>query len=246
MQRSGYGLVLWRQEVVVVLAAVLLTGLSGCRKSSASPEVSNAANSALVDFSGNVVKISDGDTVQVMRDGRAVKIRLYGIDAPEKTQAFGQRAKQFTGEAVFGKVVTVKVHDTDRYGRTVAEIIEPDGKSLNEELVRAGLAWWYRNFAKKEQRFEVLEQEARAAKRGLWADAHPVPPWEFRHPRGNLSEESDEGPDGVRDAVGNKKSRLYRLRGCPGFAAVSGPNRVEFASAEEAEAQGYKRASNCK
>jgi micrococcal nuclease len=83
------------------------------------------------DFSGRVVGISDGDTITVMHDGRAEKIRLYGIDAPEKGQAFGNRAKQFVAALAFGKKVKVEARDQDRYGRTVADVILPDGRNLN-------------------------------------------------------------------------------------------------------------------
>ena len=99
------------------------------------------------DFSGRVVGVSDGDTIKVMHNGRAEKIRLHGIDCPEKAQPFGTRAKQFTSEMVFGKTVTLHVTDTDKYGRTVADVILPDGRSLNRELVAAGLAWWYRKYS---------------------------------------------------------------------------------------------------
>jgi hypothetical protein len=80
------------------------------------------------DFTGKVVGITDGDTIRVMHDDAAEKIRLWGIDCPESKQAFGTRAKQFTGDLAFGKVVNVRVRDTDRYHRTVAEIILPDGR----------------------------------------------------------------------------------------------------------------------
>ena len=135
------------------------------------------------DFSGKVV--ADGDTVSVLRDGtNTVKIRLNGIDCPEKRQAFGTRAKQFTSDLAFGKTVTVIEKEKDRYGRTVGEIILPDGRSLNRELVRAGFAWWYRHYAPKDAELEALEAEARAGKLGLWIDlntaAPPVPPWAYR------------------------------------------------------------------
>jgi endonuclease YncB( thermonuclease family) len=132
------------------------------------------------DFIGKVVGITDGDTIRVMHDGAAEKIRLWGIDCPESKQAFGTRAKQFTGDLAFGKVVNVRVRDTDRYHRTVAEIILPDGRNLNQELVRAGLAWWYQRYARHETILQDLEREARQARRGLWADKDPIPPWEWR------------------------------------------------------------------
>jgi endonuclease YncB( thermonuclease family) len=135
------------------------------------------------DFSGRVVAISDGDTIKVMHDGGAERVRLYGIDCPEKAQPWGTRARQFTGDLVFGRTVTVRVRDVDRYGRTVGEVILPDGQSLNRELVRAGLAWWYRQFAKHDRELGPLEAEARRAQRGLWSDPLPVPPWEWRRER---------------------------------------------------------------
>jgi endonuclease YncB( thermonuclease family) len=134
---------------------------------------------AYADFSGRIVGISDGDTIKVMHIGRAEKVRLYGIDCPEKGQAYGNKAKQFTSEMVFGKTVTVHVTDTDRYGRTVADVILPDGRVLNRELVAAGLAWWYRRYS-QDASLGQLEAEARAAQQGLWADPNPVPPWCWR------------------------------------------------------------------
>ena len=132
------------------------------------------------EFSGEVVGVADGDTITVMHNGKGERIRLHGIDCPEKRQAFGKKAKQFTSELVFGKTITVTVLDVDRYGRTVGEVILPDGPVLNHELVRAGLAWWYRKYAPDDGTLAQLEADARAAKRGLWADAEPVPPWEWR------------------------------------------------------------------
>jgi micrococcal nuclease len=115
-----------------------------------------------------------------LQDGVSKRIRLWGIDAPEMNQAFGSRAKQFTGDLAFGKAVTLRVHDVDRYGRQVAKIILPDGRNLNREIVAAGLAWWYRQYAKHDTELERLEAQAKTAKRGLWADIDPMPPWEFR------------------------------------------------------------------
>src|SRR5438128_12641647 len=99
------------------------------------------------EFNSRVVSIQDGDTIEVMHDGRGERIRLAEIDCPEHTQAFGEKAKEFTGDMVFGKDVTVKVRDTDRYGRTVGEVILDGNRSLNRELVAAGLAWWYRQYS---------------------------------------------------------------------------------------------------
>jgi endonuclease YncB( thermonuclease family) len=130
-------------------------------------------------FTGKVVGVTDGDTIKVMRSGKAEKIRLAGIDCPERKQAYGTRAKQFTSDMAFGKVVTVKVETVDQYGRTVGEVILPDGRSLNHELVKAGFAWWYRQYS-RDISLGQLEEEARIAKRGLWADPNAIPPWEYR------------------------------------------------------------------
>lgn len=131
------------------------------------------------DFTGKVVGVSDGDTIKVMQVGRAIRVRLQGIDCPESRQAYGTRAKQFTADLVFGKTVAVQVRGTDQYGRILGEVILPDGRSLNRELVRNGYAWWYRRYS-NDPVFQQLEEEARRERRGLWRDRNPLPPWEFR------------------------------------------------------------------
>jgi len=138
-----------------------------------------AGQTLAADFTGRVVGVSDGDTITVLHNGKGEQIRLHGIDSPEKRQAFGHRAKQFTSNLVFAKTVMVQVMDRDRYGRTVGVVLLPDGRSLNHELVRAGLAWMYRRYT-NDQSLSGLEEEARGARRGLWADPDAVPPWEWR------------------------------------------------------------------
>ena len=138
---------------------------------------------AFADFTGKVVAVKDGDTLEVLTGGVAVRVRLSGIDCPKKGQAFGQRAKQDASALAFGKTVEVRDTGRDRYGRTVGEVMLQDGRSLNRELVRAGLAWWYRQYARKDTALEALEKAAREAKAGLWADADPVPPWNWRKDR---------------------------------------------------------------
>ena len=138
-------------------------------------------------FTGEVVRVIDGDTIRVMHLSRAKKIRLADVDTPEYKQAFGTQAKQFTSDLVRGKEVSVKVEGLDRHGRRVAEVILPDGRSLNRELVRAGFAWWNRKYS-EDNTLGQLEEEARTAKRGLWADPEPLPPWEFRKRQKALDE----------------------------------------------------------
>lgn len=137
------------------------------------------ASSVYADFSGKVVGVIEGDLIRVMHHGKAEQVRLQGIDCPKKKQAFGTSAKQFTSDQAFGKVVTVQEKGHDRYGRTLADVILPDGQNLNHELLKAGLAWWFRKYS-KDASLGDLEDEARLAMRGLWADPQPVPPWEWR------------------------------------------------------------------
>lgn len=132
-------------------------------------------------FAGVVVKIHDGDTISVVRRGHAEKVRLAGIDCPELRQSFGHRAKNFTSRLASGQMVTVRVQGSDDYGRRLGVVLLPDGRSLNGELVAAGLAWKMKT--SKNKQLVQLEQTARRAKRGLWADDDPTPPWEYRKTR---------------------------------------------------------------
>ena len=128
-------------------------------------------------FTGKVVGVSDGDTISVMWGSQAEKVRLRGIDAPEKAQPFGERAKQFTSNQAFGKTVTVQVSEIDYYDRYIGVVTLPDGSVLNSNIVRNGYAWWYRPYAPDAKLLGDYEQEARAARRGLWADYAPRAPW---------------------------------------------------------------------
>ena len=146
------------------------------------------------DFTGKVVNVADGDTITVL-DGtnRQHKIRLAGIDAPESKQVFGDRSKQWLVDMVHGKTVRADCTKTDRYGREVCKVwVRPAdcpecGATLdvNHAQISAGLAWWYRAYAKEQSpedrgRYESEENEARLRKRGLWVDDAPAPPWEWR------------------------------------------------------------------
>jgi endonuclease YncB( thermonuclease family) len=129
-----------------------------------------------------VVGITDGDTITVLQAGRPTVIRLHGIDAPEIGQAFGTRAKQCAAALAFRQTIIVSFRGRDRYGRAIGDVTLPDGRSLNQELVRAGCAWWFRRYS-ADSRLATLEAEARSGRRGLWADPHPLPPWEWRDSR---------------------------------------------------------------
>lgn len=128
---------------------------------------------------GSVVGVADGDTLTILvNEHEQIKVRLAEIDAPEKAQPFGQRSKQSLSDLCFGKDAVLQKTDTDRYGRTVAKV-HCAGIDANAKQIRVGLAWAYRKYL-HDQSFLNLESEARTAKRGLWIDSDPVPPWEYR------------------------------------------------------------------
>jgi endonuclease YncB( thermonuclease family) len=129
---------------------------------------------------GRVIGVSDGDTITILDAQKAQhKIRLAEIDAPESHQAFGEKSKQALSALVFNREVTVVVATKDRYGRDVGRVYVNE-QDVNAEQVRAGMAWIYTRYA-SDAALAPLEQAARAARLGLWADASPIPPWEFRH-----------------------------------------------------------------
>jgi len=135
-------------------------------------------------FEGRVVGVIDGDTLDVLVDGTPVRIRLAGIDTPERGQPWAARSKRALAERVAGRSVRVNAVEVDRYGRTVGEVYA-DGVCVGCELVREGHAWVYRYFSDDPVLLE-LEAEARAARRGLWGlpETQRQPPWEWRrqHP----------------------------------------------------------------
>ena len=139
-------------------------------------------------LSGTVVGVSDGDTITVLDANREQhKIRVAGIDAPEKAQPFGQRSKGSLSTLVFGKDVDVQWSKRDRYKRIVGKVLVTDPTCQRQcaAQVTAGPAWWYRKYAKEQsaedaQRYEFAEQEARSHRAGLWSDGQPMPPWDWR------------------------------------------------------------------
>ncbi len=126
-------------------------------------------------------KVSDGDTIKVTCNGRKVKIRLYGVDTPETSQRHGLEATQYTKQVVLGKTVDIRVIDTDRYGRSVAMVMQGD-LNLNEMLVRNGYAWVYGRYCKESfcDDFKSYEKRARQQHMGLGVDNGPTAPWDYR------------------------------------------------------------------
>lgn len=134
-------------------------------------------------FEGKVIGIKDGDTFEILYDSIPERVRLAEIDCPEKSQAFGKNARQYASDLCFGKTVTVTSDGKrDRYGRVVGTITTREGVNVNEELVKAGLAWHYKQYSKSTT-LDGIEQRARDKKLGLWADKDPFAPWEWRKAR---------------------------------------------------------------
>ena len=152
------------------------------------------------EFSGRVVAVKDGDTLEVLGGSKTERIRIADIDCPEMGQSFGSKAKQLTSSLVFRKEVVVKSTGRDRYGRMIGEVFV-DGENLGEELVKSGAAWWFQKYSSK-GRLRELEVEARNKKCGLWAGKNPIAPWDWRiqkrtrsRNKANNDEEHEKGGD---------------------------------------------------
>lgn len=142
-------------------------------------------------WQGKVASVHDGDSLRVVRleDRRHIKVRLSGIDAPEmsvkgrwQAQPYCKASRDLLREILpVGSIVTIVDMGTDKYGRTLATVVSlPDGRVVQEELLRSGLAWVYRRYCKSCDYWIQLEEDARKNMRGLWRDNHPIPPWEWR------------------------------------------------------------------
>ena len=136
-------------------------------------------------LTGRVVRVTDGDTIVVLDSSNVQhKVRLTGIDAPERKQAFGTKSKDHLSDLVAGKFVVVDYNKRDRYQRILGKVLLSD-QDMNLEQIKAGLAWHYKKYQKDQEPadrdiYSKAEVEAREARRGLWHDPEPVPPWEYR------------------------------------------------------------------
>ena len=127
---------------------------------------------------GIVVKVYDGDTITLQNNNGTYKIRLAGIDAPESRQAYGNVSRNYLYNMVRDRFVYAEVQNKDRYGRYVAKIML-DNTDVNAEMLRAGLAWHYKQYNNNYE-YAMLEQEAKKNRRGLWIEKNPIPPWIYR------------------------------------------------------------------
>lgn len=132
-------------------------------------------------FTAQVVRILDGDTMEVLYQKNPIKIRLADIDSPEKrgSQPYGSQAKQALSDLCFGQEVTVYGQKTDRNGRLIAVIKNQQKQIVNQEMVKQGMAWHYKKYS-TDPIYAHLEKTARENKVGLWADKNPIAPWIWR------------------------------------------------------------------
>ena len=137
-------------------------------------------NSFSQNIKGKVTAITDGDTFKLLKkDSTLIRVRIANIDCPERKQPFSKRAKQFTSDAIFNKVVEIQVLKKDRYGRFIANVIYNNSLNLGKELLKAGLAWHYVKYS-NDSTLQVLEDKARSNKVGLWQDPNSIAPWKWR------------------------------------------------------------------
>jgi micrococcal nuclease len=211
---------------------------------------------------GKVIGVADGDTITVLQGKKQYKIRLYGIDCPEKSQAYGKQAKQFVSKLTFGKTVELTAYDVDRYKRIVA-VVRVGGFNVNEALIKNGYAWRYTKYCKESFCDDWISTEytARSMKLGLWRDKNPMPPWEWRHsPQKKKQVVSNQaGRERQKQAYqkqkaqqvsssggslhGNRKSHKYHNAGCRWYNCKNCTKN--FGSASEARSAGYSACGKC-
>lgn len=196
------------------------------------------------DLQGKVIGIADGDTFTLLTaDKQQIKVRLAEIDAPENGQPYGNKSKQVLSDLIFGKDAVIVVQTPDRYGRTVGRpfVGEVD---ICAEMVRMGAAWAYREYL-KDQSLLDYEQDAKAAKRGVWGLSEAnTPPWEWRRIGGQ-----DGAPDGcnIKGNINSKGDRIYHAPGSnsDGATRINESNGERwFCSEEEARAAGWRAPRN--
>ncbi len=199
---------------------------------------------------GKVVAVHDGDTFTLQSGRTLYKIRLAEVDAPERAQVFGKQAHQFTAQMILGRTVRVDVVMVDRYDRRVGTVIVEDGRVLNEELVHAGLAWYYRVSPRKNERLQRLEHDAFAGKLGLWVEKAPLPPWEFRReahiPAVPVTvQQVDYDRIFHYGLIGDSRTKKMRWPACKNYKLSRPKKAMVFHSLQQARSMGFQPAADC-
>jgi endonuclease YncB( thermonuclease family) len=220
---------------------------------------SNPAGAQREIYAGQVQSVQDGDTITILTDDyERVRVRFYGIDSPEKAQAYGPEAGAFLKSLIGSQKVRVEVVDVDRYSRAVG-LVSLGGNSLNLAMVQAGLAWVYGQYCKIAdfcRQLSAVEEQAKRAKLGLWADPDPVAPWDYRRSLrggGNSSQLANPSPQGQNPSVspsissgplrGNSGSMVFHNSSCRYYTCKNCIN--VFKSRAEAIKAGYKACRIC-
>ncbi len=205
----------------------------------------------LISFShtitGKVISVADGDTITILtQQHEQIIVRLAAIDTPEKSQAFGEKAKRFISSMVAGKNVSIEPETIDKYGRTVA-MVYINSSNLNEQIVKQGFGWVYRKYCKEAfcDDWLELEKKARNSQIGLWGDKNPVPPWDWRH------EQRTGGNSGIKSSVvggtgiyhGNVNSHVFHGCNCQHYNCKN--CTIIFRSVNEAVNAGYRAHKEC-
>ena len=209
-------------------------------------------------WSGRVVAVHDGDTVTVLTASGRLKIRLQGIDCPEFGQHWAGQARDFTASLVLNRIVVVESSGKDQYDRVLGDV-RVEGVDVNEAIVRKGMAWRY-DLGGVNPQLVAAERAARAERAGLWSDASPIPPWQWRrtHPRPddhgtsagrgqNAEPAARTAREDIRDARGpfhgNTRSHVFHRPGCPHYNCKSCDEA--FLTVQSAEEAGYHPAGDC-
>ena len=163
----------------IVAIGVMIVGMTADAAGIAAAKTVEPASQPTV-IDARVIGITDGDTFTALAPGKEqIKIRIYGIDAPEKTQPYGAKSKQFLSSLIFDRMVAIYPQNKDLYGRTIARVLV-DGIDVGKTSVEYGMAWWYCQYAKRDKDLAAAQKKAKNQGLGLWSEQNPIAPWEYR------------------------------------------------------------------
>lgn len=195
---------------------------------------------ALDAFEGECIGVTDGDTISVLVGEQTIRVRLEGIDAPERGQPYSAKAKRRLSEMVFGKTVRVRVKELDRYGRSVGRVLVGD-TDTSIALVESGLAWHYTHYS-DDPVLAAAERAAHAAERNLWSLADPLPPWVLRERKRAATFRAESTAEAVV-YHGNRRSHVFHAPSCPHYDCKN--CTAIFSTREEAVTAGFRPDRRC-
>ncbi|NTW87839.1 MAG: thermonuclease family protein [Desulfobulbaceae bacterium] len=222
--------------------------------------ISSSAHASTSTFTGKVINVADGDTITILtQSDEKIKIRLAGIDCPESFQVHGEKAKQYLSSLVDGKRVRIEPQTVDKYGRTVGMVLV-NGANINEQIVSNGHGWVFRKYCTAGycKEWLKLEEKARKAWAGLWQDANPQPPWEWRAEQKSRESSGNVSPPAVvatRTVAaskgggsstvyhGNTRSQVFHGPSCKDYTCKN--CTVVLGSVQEAVRAGYRAHREC-